>query len=104
MEVIGREDHIMSMQRDWFIFVKLTDNSELLLNNSCTRADLFWLEHTINNKNTFEVFSIVQLSAIALKKSCNSWTVCICLHAFVRALKCQNVTSSNAMTDVILQW
>ena len=44
-------------------------NSELLLNNSRTGADLFRLKHTINDENTLEVLSVFQLSAIALKNS-----------------------------------
>ena len=44
-------------------------NSELLHNNSRTRADLFRFELTINDENRFEVFSFFQLSTIALKKS-----------------------------------
>ena len=39
-----------------------------------------------------------------MKKSWNSWTVCIGLLGFVMSFKLQNdVTQSNAMTDVILQ-
>ena len=52
-----------------FVHGMLPTNSELLLNNSRTRADLFRFEHTINNENAFEVFSFFELSAIALKKS-----------------------------------
>ena len=82
LEVGCKRDIITSAQRNWYIFLQPTD-SELLLNNSRTRADLIWFEHTINHKNTFEVFSFFELSSNALMRSCNSWAVshmftCIC--------------------------
>ena len=43
-------------------------NSELLLNNLHTKADLFRFLHTINDENTYEVFSI-DISAMAWKNS-----------------------------------
>ena len=56
------EDQNTSVQREIFIFEQLNDK----LNNSSIRADLFRFWHTINDENTFEVFSFFQLSAIAL--------------------------------------
>ena len=47
----------------------LPTNSELLLNNSQSRADLFRFYHTIDSENTLEVFSFFQLSDIALNNS-----------------------------------
>ena len=74
-------------------------NSELLLNNSRTRADLFRFEQTINNGNTFEDFSIFDISAIARKKSYQKLD-CFAKN-FVTFFKRQNdVTPSNAITDV----
>ena len=61
--------------------------------------ELFRFEHTINSENTFEVFSFFQPSAIALKKSCNSWTVS---HMLTCICKDSQVTPSNVMTHVIL--
>ena len=86
-----REVQIMSLLSSY----NWLTNSELLLVNSHARADLFRFKHTINDKNTFKVFSFFQFFAIPLKTSCNSWTVshsttCIC-----------NV--SNALTDGILR-
>ena len=94
-------------KRSTSVYLRTTDqqNSELLLNNSHTRVDLFRFLHTINNEHTFEVFSFFQLFAIALKKSCNSWTVSHWFTLFVMSFKHQNnVTLSNGMTDVILKW
>ena len=41
LEVSCKENQITSAQREWFIFLQLTTNSELLLNNSRNGADLF---------------------------------------------------------------
>ena len=58
-----------------------------------------WDSNTINDENTFEAFSFFQLSTIALKKSCISWTV---LDVFVTSFKHQNdVTPSNAKIHII---
>ena len=56
------------MQHKRFIFIQVNwpTNSELLLNNSRTRGDLFRFWQTLKNKNTFEVFSFFQLSDIEL--------------------------------------
>ena len=52
---VSCEDQITS-SHNW------PSNSEL--NNSCTIADLFRFEHTINDEKTFKVFSFYQLSDI----------------------------------------
>ena len=53
LEVSCKEDQITSLQPEWFIFVQLMTNSELLLKKSRTRADLFWFKHNKNDENTF---------------------------------------------------
>ena len=53
------------------IYLLTTDryNSELLLNNSRTRVDLFRFLHTRNDEEAVVSFRFFQLSTIALKKS-----------------------------------
>ena len=65
LEVSCKEDQTMSAQHEW----QQTDKQWILLNNLRNRADLFPFEHTINDENTFALFSFLQFSAIALRKS-----------------------------------
>ena len=61
----------------------------------------------MNDEKTFEGFSFFQLSAIALKKSCNRLTVSQTFRyiIFETSFKRQkDVTPSNAMTGTILHW
>ena len=60
LEVSCKEDQITSAQREWFIFLQLTDTH--------WSWSISILTHK-NNENTFEVFSFFQLYAIALKNS-----------------------------------
>ena len=74
----------------------LLTNSELLLNNSRTRSDLFRFEHTLNNENTFDRIFRHCTEEIPPKAG----LFCNRLHVFVTSFKCQkDITPSNAITD-----
>ena len=69
MEVSCKEDQITSAQREWFIFIQLTDKQWIITQQFTHWSWSIRFYHTINNENTYEVFSFFQLSAIALKNS-----------------------------------
>ena len=60
--------------------------------------NLVQFKHTINDENTFEVFSFLDFYAIALKKSCNVWCV---LHTFTCILKTSACTSVTYQRDIL---
>ena len=106
LEVSCKEDQITSVQREWFIFVQLTDKQ--------------W---NITQQFTHWSWSILILTHNKLRKHNQSLQLlptfrhcseelppilrlrCIRLHVIVTSFKRKNdVTPSNAMNDVIFQW
>ena len=106
LEVSCKEDQIMSVQREWFIFVQLTDKQWII-----TQQFTHWswsISILTHNKRQKHIQSLQLLP-----------TFCHCteklppifrlrhirLHVIVTSFKCKNdVTLSNAMNVVIFQW
>ena len=106
LEVSCKEDQIMSAQREWFIFVQLTDKQWII-----TQQFTHWswsisiLTHNkrrkyIRSLQLFPTFRhcIEELPSILRLRR-------IRLHVIVTSFKRKNdVTPSNAMNDVIFEW
>ena len=106
LEVSCKEDQITSEQREWFIFVQLTDKQWIITQqfthwswSISIRTHNKWQKHirSLQLLPTFrhcteELPPILRLSRILL-------------HVIVTSFKHKNnVTLSNAMNDVIFQW
>ena len=106
LEVSCKEDQITSVQREWFIFVQLTEKQWIITQQftQCSWS-IFILTHNKRRKHirclqllptfrhcTEELPPILRLHRIRL-------------HVIVMSFKRKNdVTRSNAMNDVIFQW
>ena len=106
LEVSCKEDQITSAQREWFIFVQLTDK-QWIITQQFTHGSLSISILTRSKRRkhirclqlltTFRHFN-EELSPILRLRH-------IRLHVIVTSFKRKNdVTPSNAMNDVIFQW
>ena len=106
LEVSIKEDQITSAQREWFIFVQLTDKQWII-----TQQFTHWswsISILTHNKRRKNIWSLQLLPTF---RHCTEELPPIlrlrrmCLHVIVTSFKRKNdFTPSNAMNDVIFQW
>ena len=105
-EVSCKEDQITSAQREWFIFVQLTDKQWIITQQFTHKS---WSISILTlNKRRKHIRSLQLLPTFC---HCNEELPPILrlsrirLHVIVTSFKRKNdVTPSNAMNDVIFQW
>ena len=106
LEISCKEDQITSAQREWFIFVQLTDKQWIITQQFTYRS---WsISILTHNKRRKHIWSLQLLPSF---RHCTEELPPIlrlrriCLHAFVTSFKRKNdVAPSNAMNDVIFHW
>ena len=106
LEVSCKEDQIKSAQREWFIFVQLTDKQWIITQQFTHQS---WsISNLTHNKRRKQIWSLQLLPSL---RHCTEelppiLRLCrICLDVIVTSFKCKkDVTPSNAMNDVIFQW
>ena len=106
LEVSCKEDQITSAQREWFIFVQLTDK-QWIITQQFTQWSWSISILTHNKRRKY----IQSLQVLPTFRHCTGELPPIlrlrriCLHVIVTSFKRKNyVTPSNAMNDVIFQW
>ena len=106
LEVSCKEDQITSAQREWFIFVQLTDK-QWIITQQFTHWSWSISILTLNKRRKH----IRSLQLLPTFRHCNGELPPILrlrrirLHVIVTSFKRKNdVTPSNAMNDVIFQW
>ena len=106
LEVSCKEDQITSAQREWFIFVQLTDKQWIITQQFTQSSWSIWI--LTHNKRRKHIHSLQLLPTF---RHCTEelppiLRLCrIRLHVIITYLNRKNgVTPSNAMSDVIFQW
>ena len=96
LEVSCKEDQITSAQREWFIFVQLTDK-QWIITQQFTHWSWSISILTLNKRQKH----IQSLQLLPTFRHCNEELAPILVTSFKRK---NDVTPSNAMNDVIFQW
>ena len=106
LEVSCKEDQITSAQREWFIFVQLTDKQWIITQQFTHRSwSISILTHNKRRKQIWSLQLLPSLRHCTERLPPKLRLRRICLHVIVTSFKRKNVvTPSNSMNDVIFQW